>query len=84
MDKAIEDLKALMYDGPDWAKERAGIVLDLHSQHEAGDISDDEFAELLEDLIRTDQLDEASDNLDMKNNFVTSVMALKNIIGAVL
>ena len=45
MDKAIEDLKALMDDGPDWAKERAGIVLDLHSQHEAGDISDDEFAE---------------------------------------
>ena len=56
----------------------------MHSQHEAGDISDDEFAELLEDLIRTDQLDEASDNLDMKNNFVTSVMALKNVIGAVL
>ena len=43
-----------------------------------------EIAELLEDLIRTDQLDEASDDLDMKNNFVTSVMAIKNVLGAVM
>jgi hypothetical protein len=84
MDKVIEDLKALVDQGPDWAKERASIALDLHTQHQAGDISDDECVELLEDLVRTDQLDKAADDLDMKNKLVVSVMALKNVIGAIL
>ncbi len=83
MEQAIEDIKALMEDGPEWVKERAGIVVDMYEQRDAGEISDEEYAELLEDLARADQLDELSDDLDMKNKFMTSVMALKNVIGIV-
>ena len=47
------------------------------------ELSDEEYAELLEDLARADQLDELSDDFDMKNKFTVSVMALKNVIGIV-
>jgi hypothetical protein len=83
MEQAILDVKALMEDGPDWVQERAGIVLDMYEQHNAGELSDEEYAELLEDLARADQLDELSDDFDMKNKFTVSVMALKNVIGIV-
>ena len=83
MEQAIEDIKALMEDGPEWVKERAGIVVDMYEQRAASEISEQEYAELLEDLARADQLDELSDDLDMKNKFMTSVMALKNVIGIV-
>ena len=83
MEQAIEDIKALMEDGPDWVKERAGIVVDMYDQRIAGEISEEEYAELLEDLARADQLDELSDDFDMKNKFTVSVMALKNVIGII-
>ena len=62
---------------------KAGIVVDMYDQRIAGEISEEEYAELLEDLARADQLDELSDDFDMKNKFTASVMALKNVIGIV-
>ena len=84
IDKAVEDLKALMDSGPGWASERAGIVLDLAEQRKSDQISQSEYEELLEDVVRTDVLDDLADDLEMKNNLVTSVMAVKNILGAVI
>ena len=55
----------------------------LNQAKNAGELSDEEYAELLEDLARAAQLDELSDDFDMKNKFTVSVMALKNVIGIV-
>jgi rRNA-processing protein FCF1 len=78
LNEAVNDLKALIDNGPDWASERAKIALDLFEQVKTGSISQSEYDELLEDLVRTDKLDELADDLNTKNNLVATVMVLKN------
>ncbi len=59
-----------------WAAERAQIALDLAAQYEADELSADEFKELLEDLVRTDKLDDEADNIEVKTMLVTGIYAL--------
>ncbi len=59
-----------------WAAERAQIALDLAAQYEADELSTDEFKELLEDLVRTDKLDDEADNIEVKTMLITGIYAL--------
>ncbi len=59
-----------------WAAERAQIALDLAAQYEADELSADEFKELLEDLVRTDKLDDEADNIEVKTMLITGIYAL--------
>ncbi len=63
-----------------WAAERARIALDLAAQYENDELSADEFKELLEDLVRTDRLDEEADDMEVKALLVTGVYALSKMI----
>lgn len=59
-----------------WAAERAQIALDLAEQYENDELSADEFKELLEDLVRTDRLDDEADDIEVKTLLITGVYAL--------
>lgn len=63
-----------------WAAERAQIALDLAAQYENDELSADELKELLEDLIRTDKLDDEADDMEIKALLVTGVYALSKMI----
>jgi hypothetical protein len=63
-----------------WAAERAQIALDLAAQYENDELSADEFKELLEDLVRTDKLDDEADDMEIKTLLVTGVYALSKMI----
>jgi len=63
-----------------WAAERAQIALDLAAQYENDELSADEFKELLEDLVRTDKLDDEADDMEIKALLVTGVYALSKMI----
>ena len=63
-----------------WAAERAQIALDLAAQYENDELSADEFKELLEDLVRTDRLDEEADDMEVKALLVAGVYALTKMI----
>lgn len=68
------DLQQLASSDRSWVAERAQIALELEQQHASGDISDSEYQELMQDLVRTDELDSQADDQDMKNALVAAVM----------
>ncbi len=76
----IEQLQALAACGRPWAEQRAQIALEITGQHQAGAISDEEYAELMMDIVRADRLDQEADDLDTKSALVTSCMVLAKVI----
>jgi hypothetical protein len=76
----IEQLQALTACGRPWAESRARIALEITEQHMTGGISDEEYAELMMDIVRSDQLDAEADDLDTKSALVMTCMSLAKII----
>lgn len=76
----IETLQALACSDKGWAARRAHLALEIINEHQAGGISDEEFAELMQDLVRADRLDEEADDLETKTMLVTAVYACAQII----
>ena len=50
----LEDLQKLLNCGKPWAVKRASIANDLIEQYKSGELSEDEYKELLADLVATD------------------------------
>jgi len=69
----LESLKSVASCGHDWAEKKAAIVLELSESYERGDLSKEEYKELLEDVIRTDALDDASYDMEVKGMLVAGV-----------
>lgn len=76
----VEQLQALAACGRPWAESRAQIALQITEQHMAGQLSDEEYAELMMDVVRSDQLDAEADDLDTKSALVTTCMILAKVI----
>lgn len=74
------ELKSLVGCGKSWADERAQIALDLADQHAKGEISSDEFKELLQDLIRTDILEGESDDMAIKTALVGAIRGMMAVL----
>jgi polyhydroxyalkanoate synthesis regulator phasin len=71
----VDEIKRLVGCGKGWAEERALMALEFADQHARGELSNDEYKELLEDLIRTDVLDSEADDLAVKTALVGAVKA---------
>lgn len=80
MSIGYDELKSLVGCGKSWAEERAQMALDFTAQYEAGDLSADEYKELMEDLIRTDALDEEADDMAVKSALVGAVNGLLKVV----
>lgn len=76
----MNELQALLGCGREWAAQRAAYALDLNNQYQLGNISSDEYQELLQDLIRTDQLDAEADDIEVKSMLVAGVYGLLQIV----
>lgn len=76
----MEELRALLNCGHPWAEQRAQMALQMVEAYSAGEISPDEYKELLEDLVRTDKLDEEADDMAVKAMLVTGVYGLLQIV----
>lgn len=75
----MDELKNLLSCGEPWIEQRAAIALDLQDQHARGDITDDEYNELLEDLIRTDDLNAECDDINLKSAVIAAVTSVMKI-----
>jgi polyhydroxyalkanoate synthesis regulator phasin len=75
-----DELKSLVGCGKSWAEERAQMALQFADQHKAGELNQDEYQELMQDLIRTDKLDAEADDMAVKNALVGAVKSLMKII----
>lgn len=75
----MEALREMLGCGHGWAEERARIALEITEQYHQQAISRDEYVELLEDLIRTDQLDAEANDVAVKGMLVTGIMGLISV-----
>ena len=70
----IEQLQWLASCGRPWAESRAQMALEMTQALQSGGISEPEYQELMQDLIRSDRLNEEADDLEVKNLLVSCVM----------
>lgn len=76
----MEQLQWLTQCGRPWAESRARIALEITEAFNQGQISNEEYAELMMDVIRSDKLDEEADDLDTKSFLVMAVMGAAKIV----
>lgn len=63
-----------------WAAQRAAMVIAITEQVQAGQLSREEARELMQDLVRMDQLDAEADDLALKTALVTAVWAVAQVV----
>jgi len=56
------------------------MALQFADQYKAGELNQDEYQELMQDLIRTDKLDAEADDIAVKNALVGAVTSLMKVI----
>ena len=76
----MQELQALIGCGRPWAEQRAQMALQLSEAYSTGQISPDEYKELLQDLVRTDTLDSEADDMAVKAMLVTGVYGLLQVV----
>jgi hypothetical protein len=59
---------------------RARMALDITSALKQGDVSQDEYNELIEDLVRSDRLDKECSDLETKTMLVTAIYAVSKLV----
>lgn len=76
----MAELKELAISEQSWVAERAQIAVDLQQQYANNEISKDEYQELMEDLARSDQLNDQADGQDLKNTLVSAIMIAAKLV----
>jgi len=72
-------LHEVMNSGQSWAVERAQYAMQVHEAVGAGQLSPSEAKEILQDLVNTDKLDEASSDMQLRAALVFGVMQLASL-----
>lgn len=76
----VSELRALVGCGKGWVEDRALMALEFADQHARGELSDDEFKELMQDLIRTDALDKEAGDIAVKSALISAVNAAMMLV----
>lgn len=76
---SMQALKELAGCGRPWAAERAMYAIQITEAVHAGDISLDEYRELMQDLVRMDRLDAEADDMAVKAALVQAVYVVGQI-----
>jgi hypothetical protein len=79
MTQEVQVLEEIAANGPPWAAERASIALQLLYDFQSGAIDSSEYQEIMEDLVRADQLDSEADDLETKTALVSAVYVVAQI-----
>lgn len=74
----INDLYALAQQGGPIG-ERAQMALLITEQHNKGDISTDEYQELMRDLSRLDEVTDQASSIEVKTLLVTAIWAVAQL-----
>ena len=75
-----EILEQLVHTEKPWCQQRAVMALEMLTQYEQGQITREEFAELLQDLVRSDRLDAEADDLELKTHLVMAVYGAAQLV----
>ena len=75
----MEQLKELLTSS-DWAVKRAQIAIKITEEYNSGQMSADEYAELLNDLKNTDKLNLQAEELEIKIKLEAAINTLLKFI----
>ena len=76
----MSDLYQLAQSDKPWIAQRAQMALQLQEQHARGDIDNSEYAELMQDLVRTDVLESEADDMHMKTMLVQAIWIASKVV----
>ena len=79
-DSNMTELDQLLHSDKDWVRVRAETALQILNQQQTGQITSSEARELLEDLVRTDQLEAEADDIKLKTMLVNVVYGLTLVV----
>lgn len=75
----LDELKDLTTCGRPWAEKRAKMALMINEQYQGGGLDQEEYEQLMRDLVRTDRLDSEADDLETKTLLVNAIYAVAQI-----
>lgn len=76
----IDDLEKLTTCGDSWAEEKARIAKQIYQDYQDKNITEGEYKELMEDLVRTDEVDAAESSIEIKSMLVSAIMMGAKVI----
>jgi hypothetical protein len=78
--QGVQELQWLAENGRPWAAQRAQMALQMAEAFHNGGLDQDEYRELMLDLVRMDRLDSEADDIETKTMLVTAVYAVAQIV----
>lgn len=75
----MKELEELAKSNKPWAATRAQLALEFAKLKELGSLSDSEYQELLEDLVRTDALEAEADDVKTKALLLNAISAISKL-----
>lgn len=73
-------LEQLVQTDRPWCQQRAVMALEILNQYEAGQLAQEEFMELMQDLVRSDRLDAEADDLELKTHLIMAVYGAAQLV----
>ena len=67
-------------DDAPWAATRAAMVIAITEQYQGGGLDRSEYEEMLQDLVRMDQLDAEASDIELKTALITAVYAVAKVV----
>jgi hypothetical protein len=65
---ALANIRELLNDQDDWTRKKAMRALQYHEQYTNGQLNEYEYKDLMEDLVRTDTINDLSNQMKFKAN----------------
>ena len=67
-------------DDHPWAATRAAMVIAITEQYQGGGLDRSEYLEMMQDLVRMDQLDSEATDIELKTALVTAVFLVAKAV----
>lgn len=76
----LDTLNELSACGKPWAERRAKMAIAIAEQYQGGGLEEFEYQDMMQRIIKDDELDREADDLDTKATLVTAVLAEAGVI----
>lgn len=80
MSDQIKEVQALMSCGDKFVEQQAAMALEIADAQALGNITPEQAKELMEDLVRTDNIEGKSEDIVLIGKLVTGVMGLASVV----
>lgn len=76
----LDDIKALLNCGDEEVERKAQIIIEIAEHRDAGHLTDEEYKEVLQDVVNTTAIDEMADEMVLKANLVKATSLLIKLL----